>query len=367
MKGLLLNPRLPSEVRERFLRVWHDKVEPRFPDSLSLATSGTSGDAFGRLIVVTREALLASAEAVNSHLDSNSRDVWMKTLPEFHVGGLGILYRAKLSGARVMESRLPQWNAREFSEELASSRATLLSLVPTQVFDLISLRIPAPSELRAVVVGGARLDSSLYDRALELGWPLLPSYGMTECCSQVATARDPRDPRLFPLRHVEVRIGEAGRIEIKSPSLLTARVSFGATGESVEIFAPDSWFTTEDRGELLERGELVVHGRDSDFVKIGGEGVLLARLESLLESLKLDSSFNGDAALIAAPDARLGAVLVLFSSAAPETTNELVARFNAMVAPFERIRSVRFMTSLPRTPLGKLQRARAIEAVEINQ
>ena len=38
------------------------------------------------------------------------------------------------------------------------------------------------------MTGGGALDPSLYKQARDLGWPLLPSYGLTECGSQVATA-----------------------------------------------------------------------------------------------------------------------------------------------------------------------------------
>ncbi len=75
-----------------------------------------------------------------------------------------------------------------FAEEMNEGAVTLTSLVPTQVHDLVQCALACPPSLRAVVVGGAELDPVLGERARELGWPVLQSYGMTEAASQVATA-----------------------------------------------------------------------------------------------------------------------------------------------------------------------------------
>ena len=62
------------------------------------------------------------------------------------------------------------------------------SLVPAQVLDLVRAGLRPPPVLRAIVVGGGAISAELYRDARALGWPVLPSYGMTECCSQIATA-----------------------------------------------------------------------------------------------------------------------------------------------------------------------------------
>jgi o-succinylbenzoate---CoA ligase len=170
---VLLNPRMPEEERRRL-----ESLVVDLPGHVWLATSGTTGAL--KLTALSKRALLASAAAVNRHLQSDDRDVWLCVLPTFHVGGLGIYARAFLSGARVVTSG---WED-----------VTLASLVPAQVTDLVRDRVEAPPSLRAVVVGGGALSEELYAAARALGWPLLPSYGMTECCSQVATATPEEGP-----------------------------------------------------------------------------------------------------------------------------------------------------------------------------
>ena len=64
-----------------------------------------------------KSALLASAEAVNKHLESDKRDTWVNPLPHFHVGGLGILARTYLSGAMLHDFKADcpgKWAPQEF-------------------------------------------------------------------------------------------------------------------------------------------------------------------------------------------------------------------------------------------------------------
>ena len=364
---LLLNPRLAPERARELERAWREHVEARFSGQIGIATSGSTGDEGGaRLVALSKEAFLHAARAANERLRATSSDVWMKALPIFHVGGLAVAARASLSGSRAVPFAAEKWSSEEFHRALGESGATLLSLVPTQLFDLVRESLQAPKTVRAVIVGGGRLESRLREEALRLGWPVLPSYGMTECGSQVATAVSPDDPRLRPLSHVELRVGAEDRIEIRSRALLTGQLRFGPGGKAVfeDPKSIDGWFATSDRGRIEADGSLVVHGRTQDFVKIGGEGVLLSRLEETLERIRLSSGYRHDAALLAAADERLGARIVLVTDASDGLdARRLVDEFNSSVMPFERVRSVHSLEKVPRSPLGKLLRGEALAAI----
>lgn len=360
---LLLNPRLPESTRGIYQMAWRRFVDGHQQATIGIATSGSSGE-IGRLILQRKEALLASAAAANTHFAADRHDIWLRTLPIFHVGGLQIGSRALLAGSRVVESQLTRWDAAALHREIQASGATLLSLVPTQLFDLIQLGLAAPKTLRAVIVGGGRLEATLQRSARALGWPAVPSYGMTECGSQIATAHPPGDDvRLWPLPHVEVHVGDAQRLSVRSPGLLTAAIRFPNAEPVYEDPKRDGWFTAEDRGRIEADGSLTILGREQDFIKIGGEGVVLSRLEEILERTKLQSGFAADAALLAAHDERLGAKLVLISDRQDTATARLVHAYDRTVMPFERIRETRFVTSIPRSPLGKLRRLEALRTV----
>ncbi len=328
---VLLNPRMPPDEQTR-LRSFVTGL----PGHLWLATSGTTGAL--KLTALSKSAMLASAAAVNRHLQSHAGDVWSCVLPAFHVGGLGILARAFLSGARVV--RAP-WDARELA---ANRNATLASLVPAQVSDLVQLRLEPPPNLRAIIVGGGALTERLYSEAGGLGWPLLPSYGMTETCSQVATATLD-SPDLVLLDHMESRTEPDGRLAFRGPSLLTG---YGTQGGFVDPRV-DGWFVTEDLA-AIEGRVLRVEGRRGDFVKIGGESVDLARLDAVVVSIA-----GLHAAAIAVRDPRLGHVIHLAIDASVDAEKVTFA-FNERVHPFERARAVHRVAKIPRSSLGKLMR-----------
>jgi len=337
---VFLNPRMPPDEDERLRSLVID-----LPAHLWLATSGTTGAL--KLTALSKQAMLVSAAAVNRHLAAEARDVWCCVLPEFHVGGLGIFARAFLSGSRVMRA---QWDARAFAR---NDEMTLASLVPAQVSDLVQLRLPAPRNLRTIVIGGGVLADTLYEQARALGWPLMPSYGMTETCSQVATAML-ASPELVILDHIEARIEPDGRLAFRSEALLTC---YATEQGFVDPKDSDGWFITEDLGSMEGR-ILRVDGRRGDFVKIGGESVDLARLDAILSSV---AGVHG--AVVAVPDARLGQVIHLAVDDSVEE-GDVVTAFNARVHPFERARAVHRVAEIPRSPLGKLMRAKLLQAIQ---
>src|SRR5205814_7177635 len=167
-------PRMPLDEQEKLER--RGRIA-RLPGHIIIATSGSSGGL--KLVALSKEAVLSSAAAVNTHLEATPSDVWCCVLPTFHVGGLGIHARAHLTGSRVISMA---WDASAF----AGCEATLASLVPAQVHDLVRAGLAPPPGLRAVLVGGGAFDRDLQQRARGLGWPVLATYGMSECCSTVA-------------------------------------------------------------------------------------------------------------------------------------------------------------------------------------
>jgi O-succinylbenzoic acid--CoA ligase len=356
---VLLNPRLPAAERDHLLRGLNE-VE-QFDGHVWVATSGSSGCL--KWVALSKAGILASAQAVNEHLQSTSHDIWLKVLPVFHVGGLGIWARASLSGAQVVSSD-GKWNPKQFAQYASDARATLTSLVPTQVFDLVSEGIPSSPELRAVIVGGGALNERVYRQALALGWKLLPSYGLTECSSQVATAglnswKKGQFPLLNPLNHMQLAIDEQGFLAIKSPALLTGYATSGPDGFRFIDPKIDGWLHTEDI-PVLEDAAIKEIRRCEHFVKIGGESVDLLRLEMILEEILMQ--LPCDAALVPVPDDRLGhAIHLAVASGSDSDLNILAERFHQRVLPFERIRQIHTVPSIPRSPMKKIQRTKLLE------
>jgi len=344
---VLFNHTMPEE-RRRVVEALLSAKEFHEPH-VWIATSGSfAKEGVSKWAALSHNAIEASAMAVNAHLEASANDIWLNPLPLFHVGGLGITWRARLSGSQEFPFAM-RWCPDAFFKALVETEASLTALVPTQLFDLIMRGYQSPASLRSVVIGGGALDEALYQKAKNLGWNGLPSYGMTEAASQIATSTGGRSLKL--LNHVEVSTKE-GLIQVKGPSLLTA---YGIIeGETVEFHDPkvNGVFTTSDRGEVVGN-ELIIHGRADDVVKILGENVDLGKLQKLMDSLKTELQLQGDFYLKAVPDLRTGNALCLVHTA---SIDKLVEHFNARVFPFERIMRFEMRDVISKTPLGKPER-----------
>lgn len=319
-----------------------------------IASSGSSqkiGDSV-KMIALKRQALEASAHAVNRYFGISSRDVIVKVLPSFHVGGLGLEIRSQLSGARLLDGlQQEKWNPEYFCQMVEREQATFASLVPTQIFDLLQMK--RPNSLRAILVGGAALPQDLLEKSLQAGWPLFPSFGMTEAGSTVAIAKGRGPMEVLP--HLQAKISSEGLLQLRGESLLSGWLQ---KQNSQTVFNTgldsDGWLTTADLAQLSGRN-LIVQGRASDFVKILGEGVNLRFLNEKLSVILKDLGKTGhEALLFTKPHERRGAEMILVLEQSEAVLAQKICElFDQAVKPFERIQRQVLLEKIPRSDLGK--------------
>lgn len=361
---VLLNPRWSQAEKASLYEVASEVTARRnLAGHVWIATSGSTSESVGhiKLVALSKNAFLSSAHSVNRHLSASVSDVWLQVLPRFHVGGLGVEVRASLLGSRVVND-FEKWEPRRIHDLISREGVTIASMVPTQIFDLAQAGFKSPASLRAVIIGGGALNEGLYHQARALDWPLLPSYGMTETCSQIATAsleslHGKHMPLAQKLGHAEWRQTSEGLLQVRGSSLLTCYGQRQKDG-GIRDWDPktDGWFTTEDFVSL--QGDLVrFTGRKNDFIKIGGEGSSMGRLREIFERViaTKNNSVSQQVLLVDAPSERLGCEIHLITTIKEsEFISQIRESFNSEVLPFERIREVKYITHIPRSDLGKV-------------
>jgi O-succinylbenzoic acid--CoA ligase len=334
---------------------------------VGFATSGSTGDP--KIVIHTRASLEASARMVIAHLGIGAGERWLRALPVFHVGGFGVELRAWISGQQT--AALPgRWDAACFHRMLMDEAVCWASLVPAQVADLVALGERPPAGLRGIVVGGGRLQNALAARAHALGWPLLPSYGMTETASQVATGLPGESPgEMLPcMDGWQLRVDPgSGVLEIKGCALADcylescagAGMGNGAQGAWRRAPLPGSggWFHTADRVELRDGAtRLRWLGRADAVVKILGELVSLDALQAELEARLAAAGLVLEVVVLDVPDGR-DRMLVVVAEDRPETSGALehvVACWNDERPGIERLARVSVLERLPRSEIGKV-------------
>ncbi|HEY1120498.1 MAG TPA: AMP-binding protein [Haloferula sp.] len=333
------------------------------PGLVFFRTSGSTGTP--KWIGLSRRALLVSAAAVNRHLEVTPASCWALALPIDHVGGFGVVARVFESGCRLAEFGR-KWNAAEFAEWIASVGGTHLSLVPTQVHDLVTAGLRAPANLRAIVVGGGVLAEATGRAARELGWPVLASYGMTETCSQVATqSLELLDSpyHTLPIELLpcwEVQVNDDGRIMVKGEALFSGMLISGDDGWKYEERRSE-WHVTSDSGRIEGRNVFLT-GRADTHVKILGELVDPVAVETELLAL----SSRRDFAVVAVADSRAENRLVLVHEGDALGFAEVLAAYHSSCPGFRRISVCVPIGRIPRSPLGKTLR-KELSQIAANQ
>jgi O-succinylbenzoic acid--CoA ligase len=289
--------------------------------SLVIHTSGTTG--VPRAVGISLSNVLHNALACAVALGHDRSERWLCPLPLSHVGGLMVLLRSVVYGTTAVLGPSDR------------SDVTIASLVPTQLARLID-RAPPPS-LRVVMLGGAPADPSLLVRAREAGWPVAPTYGLTQTCSAVTVAEaGDTETSGVPLPGVDVSIAPDGEILVAGPTVAGGGV-----------------LRTGDLGRLDEGGRLIVLGRKVDTIVSGGENVMPAEVEAVL----LSHPAVAEAGVFGRPDREWGeAVAAQVVVRAPLEPAELRAFAAERLARFKVPKTIEAVPALPRNAAGKLLR-----------
>ena len=184
------------------------------------ATSGSS--AVPKWVWHQEESLNWCAEMASAQLGLKSKDTFGLALPSFHVGGFGVEYRARLLNAplRRYEKYSRKWQPELAHHWLTEEKITVVSLVPTQIYDFVQANLFCPPHLRIVLVGGEHLPENLLLSASELNWPLISSYGMTETAGLIAASQI-GETSLQVVPGWQVERNPDGLLSINSPGIFS--------------------------------------------------------------------------------------------------------------------------------------------------
>jgi O-succinylbenzoic acid--CoA ligase len=222
-------------------------------------TSGTTGSP--KAAVLSFANLMESAKTTNEFYNVCTGDSWQLNLPIHHIAGLMIPIRMLIACGKVHAKQ--------------SSYSDFHSLVPTQLYRALREdKWKQYRESKAVIVGGAHLPDSLYQKALKLGLPISKTYGSTESCSGISATK----PGLISkshstgkkFAHLDVKISD-GLLKFRGQSLFLGYVQDDKS-ISKEV-DPEGYFSTNDLAKIDKDGEIFIQGRKDEIFISGGENV----------------------------------------------------------------------------------------------
>jgi fatty-acyl-CoA synthase len=335
-------------------------VQPDDP-AIILYTSGTTANPKGCVYAQRGFTAQAFSYAAAARLDETDR--YWTPLPGFHVSAI-VTIAACLAARATLVHVGGHFDPGVGLAQLEDERCT----IAFPAFETVWLpvlnhpRFPEAnlSALRRIINVGTPGSLRVMQEKLP-SVPQISSFGGTEYGGFNAIGRpeDPLEKRLttcglpFPgveLRVVDPETGEDLPPETDGEILMRGEMRFVRYHDDPEQTAlaidADGWFHSGDLGRFDEEGRIAFRGRLKDMLKVGGENVAAAEVETYL----LTHPDVEIAQVVSAPDARyteVPAAFVQLRAGATVTEQELIDYCLGKIATFKVPRYVRFVDEWP--------------------
>ena len=158
------------------------RADPAAP-AVAILTSGTTGRP--KAAVLSTAALVASAESWLAALPPATG--WLLAVGLGHIAGIGVVWRAALAGVPlvVLDRPDPAAIVAALAADPAPSHVSLVPTTLARILDATGRRAATRDRsARSRSVAGP-ISPALVRRALAAGWPVVPTYGLTEAGSGV--------------------------------------------------------------------------------------------------------------------------------------------------------------------------------------
>jgi O-succinylbenzoate-CoA ligase len=325
-------------------------------------TSGTTGLPKG--VMHTHSSVMWALLTISATADQHYADRYLFSLPMFHVGALapalGCIYRGvTLVILKAFDPKL-SWQL------IDDEKITTTLMVPAMLQFMMATHEPSMniSSLRWVMSGAAPVPVTLIKAYEAMGVEIHQVYGLTETCGPAclilgedALVRAGSTGRAF--FHTDVRVvdddghdaktGEPGEVLVRGPHIMLGYWNRpDATAEAIR----DGWLHTGDIATMDADGFITIMDRVKDMLISGGENVYPAEIENIV----LSHPKVADVGVIGIPSAKWGEspMAVVVRNDESLTAEEVMEWCKGKLAPFKLVKTVAFVTEIPRNPSGKI-------------
>ena len=339
-------------------------------------TSGTTGSPKGVLYSHRGAYLNALGEVIHSQHSSASVYLW--TLPMFHCNGWCTTWGVTaIGGTHVcLRAVRPEVVWRLIDEH----GVTHLNGAPAVMTSIARAPQAHPLERPLIVTtAGAAPSPTMIAEMEQLGAHVIHVYGLTEVYGPYSLCEwQPDWPALEPgerarklarqgvgmvtaerMRVVDLDMNDVpadgqtmGEIVMRGNDVMKG---YFRNEEATEQAFAGGWFHSGDLGVMHPDGYIELLDRAKDIVISGGENISTVEVEQTL----LSHPAVLDVAVIGIPDDRWGErpkAFVVLDGAATADEHELIEHVRSRIAHFKAPDTIQFVTALPRTSTGKIQK-----------
>src|SRR5581483_7751402 len=343
-------------------------------------TSGTTGNPKGVLYSHRSNVLHAFMPALPDSKNLSSRDVCMPVVPLFHANGWSLAFSTPMVGASLV---LPgaKMDGPSIYELLNTYKVSFTAAVPTvwlmllQDLEKTGAKLP---HLKRVVIGGSACPRAMtktfqdvYDVEVVHAWGMTEMSPLGSLCTlkpeYVSLSGDEKldlqQKQGHPPFGVEMKITDDagtrlpwdgkkfGRLKVRGPAVAKAYYK----GEGGSILDDEGFFDTGDVATIDPYGYMQITDRSKDVIKSGGEWISSIDLENLA----VGHPKVAEAAVIGVPHPKWDErplLIVVLKPGQQATKEEILGFMEGKIAKWWIPDDVTFVTEIPHTATGKIQK-----------
>ena len=343
-------------------------------------TSGTTGEPKG--VVRTHRTEHWHALITAHHTEISDDDVYLWTLPMFHVNGWGYPYVITgVGGTHVCQRHFDPEGA---FERIHAHDVTYLCGAPTVLDRMIDhyqdheVAATGAKPVRIATAASPPPKATIRTVEDELGWNILHVYGLTETGPLITTSNSPRRIESEGRLAIKTRQGHAmlgtelrvvdgdgeevppddetmGEIVVRGNQVMDRYWNKPERTREAFTGRVDGWFHTGDIATIDERGMVSIKDRSKDVIISGGENISSVEVEDAL----FDHPDVERVAVIGVPHEEWGETpkaIVVLADGADLTEDEVVEFARDTLAHFKCPTVVEFVDDLPETATGKIRK-----------
>jgi fatty-acyl-CoA synthase len=342
-------------------------------------TSGTTSRPKG--VMITHRNAYMNIVGTLLHIPMAMTDRYLWTLPMFHANGWTFVWNVTAVGAAHICLR--KVDPAKVFETVGTENVSLLCAAPTVLIGIAGapheVRAGAPRGVRVVTAGAPPAAATIERVEGDLGWTITHVYGLTETAPFI-TVCEPR-PEHQALSSAEravikarqgvelitsgdLRVVDEDGKDVPRDGLTVGEIvvrgnvvmkGYYKDPEASAHALRGGYFHSGDAAVVHPDGYVDIRDRLKDVIISGGENISSVEVEGQL----LRHPAVLEAAVVGLPDAKWGEAphaFVVLKGGATATADELRTFAREHLAHFKCPHSYTFVTELPKTATGKIQK-----------
>jgi acyl-CoA synthetase (AMP-forming)/AMP-acid ligase II len=342
-------------------------------------TSGTTSRPKG--VMITHRNAYLNVVGTLLHVPMQMSDAYLWTLPMFHANGWTFVWSVTAVGAAHICLR--RVDPVKVFEAIEAESVSILCAAPTVLIGVASapaeVRSRAPRGLRVVTAGAPPAAATIERIEGELGWTITHVYGLTETAPFITVCESrPEHQALSPSERAVLKArqgvelltsGELRVVDEQGQDVPRDGVTVGEIAvrgnvvmkgyyndpEATAVAFRGGYFHSGDAAVVHPDGYVDIRDRLKDVIISGGENISSVEVEAEL----LRHPAVQEAAVVGLPDTRWGEAphaFVVLKPGAGATADDLRTFTRERLAHFKCPHSFTFVTELPKTATGKIQK-----------